>query len=196
MNYLVHLFLAGPGPAHQLGGLMGDFVKGPIPPDYPRGIAQGLHLHRRIDTFSHNNRHTRRSRNRLGRQYGHGRGIIVDIAYDHFLASSWSEYSPVPLEDFAEQVYELLRTHQQLLPDRLKQVAERMIAQNWLVSYRHFEVVGRALDRVSRRLSRPLPLAEATVDLARSEDLLRSDFKEFMKEAGSFASREVAVSPY
>ncbi len=175
---------------------MGDFVKGPIPEGYPRGIAQGLHLHRRIDSFSHNNLHTRRSRNRLGQRYGHGRGIIVDIFYDHFLASSWSEYSPEPLEDYAEGVYKLLQTHHQLLPDDLKAVSARMIEHNWLVSYRHSEVVGRALHRISQRLSRPLPLADATEDLACHEDALRSDFREFMQEAGLFTSKEAAINPF
>jgi acyl carrier protein phosphodiesterase len=196
LNYLVHLILAGPDHDHQLGGLMGDFVKGPIPENYPRGIAQGLHLHRRIDTFCHNNLHTRNSRNRLDPKYGHGRGIIVDIFYDHFLASAWSDYSPEPLEDFAEHVYQLLRTRQQLLPDGLKLVATRMIEQNWLVSYRHFEVVGKALHRISRRLSRPLPLADATEDLVRDEDLLKSDFREFMREAGRFVREETVRNPF
>ena len=145
----MHLFLATPDPDHQLGGLMGDFVKGPIPEHYPQGIVEGLRLHRRIDSFSHSNPHTRKSRNRLDGKYGHGRGIIVDIFYDHFLASSWSEYSPEPLEVFAENVYRLLQTNEQLLPDDLKQVARLMIEQNWLVSYRHFDVVGKALQRIS-----------------------------------------------
>ena len=189
----MHLLLAGPDHDHQLGGLMGDFVKGPITDDFPRGIAQGLHLHRRIDTFSHSNLYTRRSRNRLHPKYGHGRGIIVDIFYDHCLASSWSEYSPEPLEDFAEHVYRLLQIRQHLLPEDLKLVATRMIEQNWLVSYRHFEVVGKALHRISQRLSRPLPLADVTEELASKKDLLKSDFREFMQEAGRFA-REEAVN--
>ena len=196
MNYLVHLFLAGPDPGHQLGGLMGDFVKGPIPEDYPRTIAQGLHLHRRIDSFSHNNLHTRRSRNRLDQKYGHGRGIIIDIFYDHFLASSWSRYSPEPLEDFANRFYKLLQTNHHKLPDDLKVVAPRMIERNWLVSYQHFEVVGKALHRISQRLSKSLPLADATEDLACHEKYLRNDFREFMKEAVLFASEEAATNPF
>jgi len=196
LNYLVHLFRAGPDPGHQLGGLMGDFVKGPIPADYPRAIAQGLHLHRRIDSFSQNNLHTRRSRNRLGKKYGHGRGIIIDIFYDHFLASSWSRYSTEPLEDFAQRIYKLLRTNHQTLPDDLKLVAPRMIEHDWLVSYQHFEVVGKALHRISQRLSKTLPLAEATEDLACHEQCLRTDFREFMKEAVLFTSSEAATNPF
>ena len=175
---------------------MGDFVKGPIPEAYPRAIAQGLHLHRRIDSFSHSNHHTRRSRNRLDEKYGHGRGIIIDIFYDHFLASSWSGYSPEPLEDFARRIYALLQTHHQTLPDGLKLVVPRMIEYNWLVSYRSFEVVGKALHRISQRLSKPLPLADATEELARHEKCLRSDFREFMKEAVLFARTEAATTPF
>jgi acyl carrier protein phosphodiesterase len=71
-----------------------------------------------------------------------------------------------------------------------------MIEQNWLVSYRHFEVVGKALHRISRRLSRPLPLADATEDLVRDEDLLKSDFREFMREAGRFVREETVRNPF
>ena len=50
MNYLVHLYLAGEDPELQLGSLMGDFVKGPIPADYPEKLALGLHLHRALQS--------------------------------------------------------------------------------------------------------------------------------------------------
>ena len=115
MNYLVHLYLSGPDPEHQLGGLMGDFVKGPIPAGYPEKIALGLHLHRRIDSLAQRNPHIRQSRQRLHPKFGHGRGIIVDIFYDHFLANSWSNYSPESLEVYASRVYRLLQeNHSQL----------------------------------------------------------------------------------
>jgi len=169
---------------------MGDFVKGRIPEYFSPGIRQGLHLHRRIDSFSHSNAHTRRSRQALDPKYGHGRCIIVDIFYDHFLASTWDEYSTEPLEQYAERVYTLLRQHHQLLPHALKSVASRMIKYNWLVSYREFEVVGKALERIAERLSRPLPLGAATDDLARRETFLRDDFRAFMNEAQGFLRRE------
>ena len=101
MNYLVHLYLAGTDPELQLGGLMGDFVKGPIPVDLPAGLARGLLLHRHIDSLAQSSPHTRQSRQRLQPKFGHGRGIIVDIFYDHFLASGWAEYSAIPLADYA-----------------------------------------------------------------------------------------------
>ena len=193
LNYLVHLYLSGTDSELQLGGLMGDFVKGPIAPETPAGIAQGLRLHRRIDTLAHSSDHTRRSRQRLGPRFRHGRGIIVDIFYDHFLASSWQDFSNLPLESYAAHVYQLLQERHAQLPPGLQEVARRMTVHNWLVSYRQQEVVGKALQRISGRLKRPLPLAEGLGDLQRHEALFRQDFQGFMTEATALAVREFAV---
>ncbi|MEJ2519485.1 MAG: ACP phosphodiesterase [Desulfuromonadales bacterium] len=195
MNYLVHLYLSGPDPEHQIGGLMGDFVKGPLADRYPVRIRQGLHLHRRIDSFAHDHPDTRSSRQRLPDRYGHGRGIIIDIFYDHFLASAWSAYSVEPLPVYAARIYQLLQTYHDQLPPALRVVAPRMIAHNWLVSYQHRQAVGRALQRLAQRLSRPLPLAEAVGDLARQEDDFLGDFHRFMASARRFAKREINAVP-
>jgi acyl carrier protein phosphodiesterase len=194
LNYLVHLYLSGPDPEIQLGGLMGDFVKGRIAADYPEKIALGLHLHRRIDSLAQNSPHTRRSRQRLDPKFGHGRGIIVDIFYDHFLAANWCDYSPVPLESYAADFYTLLQSSHQQLPDGLKQITPRMIEYNWLVSYQHRDVVGKALHRIAQRLSRPLPLAEGVDDLVAHEGSLLEDFAGFMNEATIFVQEDFDIT--
>ncbi len=194
MNYLVHLYLAGPDSELQLGGLMGDFVKGPIPGGFPAQLARGLHLHRRIDSLAQNSPHTRRSRQRLQPKLGHGRGIIVDIFYDHFLASSWPDYSPVPLADYAATVYRMLQDNHTRLPATLQRITPHMIEHNWLLSYQHREVVGRALQRIAQRLSRPLPLAEGIADLAAHEAPLRQDFADFMTEASAFVKQQFDIT--
>jgi len=173
---------------------MGDFVKGPIPADYPERLALGLQLHRRIDSLAQNSPHTRLSRQRLHPKFGHGRGIIVDIFYDHFLALSWADYSSEPLANYADKVYQLLQQRDAELPADLQRVAARMIEHNWLVSYQHRWVVGRALKQIAKRLSRPLPLAEGIDDLAAHAALFRQDFKGFMNEATDFVKEEFGVT--
>jgi len=194
LNYLVHLYLSGPDPLHLLGGLMGDFVKGPLTDQYPAGITTGLRLHRQIDVLAHNSPSTRNSRRRLDAKYGHGRGIIVDIFYDHFLAAHWSDYAPQPLSAFAADIYRLLQEHEERLPEGLRAIAPRMIESDWLASYRHRQVVGRALQRIAQRLSRPLPLGDAVIDLARDEDAFLSDFREFMLEAARCTQGQQGIS--
>jgi len=191
----VHLYLAGDDADLQLGGLMGDFVKGPIPGDYPEKLAMGLLLHRRIDSLAQISPHTRLSRQRLHPKFGHGRGIIIDIFYDHFLASAWADHSSEPLENYAAKVYQLLQKHHKRLPAGLQRVAPRMIEHNWLVSYQHPRVVGKALQSISQRLSRPLPLTEGVDDLIAHEVALRQDFNGFMIEATDFVKQEFGISP-
>ena len=69
-----------------------------------------------------------------------------------------------------------------------------MIEHNWLVSYQHQWVVGRALKNIAKRLSRPLPLAEGVDDLAAHDALFRQDFKGFMNEATDFVKEEFGVT--
>jgi acyl carrier protein phosphodiesterase len=194
VNYLVHLYLSGPDPEMQLGGIMGDFVKGPIPDGYPVNLARGLNLHRRIDSLAQHSRHARRSRQRLQPKFGHGRGIIIDIFYDHFLASAWSGYSPVPLADYAAKIYRVLQDNHDQLPASLQRITPHMIAHNWLLSYQHRDVVGRALQRIAQRLSRPLPLADGVEDLAAHEASLRQDFANFMVEAADFVKQQFDIT--
>ncbi len=169
---------------------MGDFVKGPVPDFFPEKIQQGLRLHRRIDSLAHTSRYTRQSRQRLQEKYGHGRGIIVDIFYDHFLAVNWAKYSETSLEKYAASVYNLLKKNHAQLPEGLQQIAPRMSEYNWLVSYQYHDVVGKALQRIAQRLSRPLPLHEATDDLKQHKELFLADFYCFMDEASELVKQE------
>jgi len=180
VNYLVHLYLAGPDPEMQLGGLMGDFVKGPLDRRYPPGIIAGLQLHRRIDAFAATDEHCRSSRRRLHPRFGHTRPVLVDIFYDHFLARHWQEFHPRPLPIFAQEIYQLLAANRKILPDGLAQIAPRMTKLDWLTSYRDRASVAVALQRMAGRLSRPTAMGEGVVELERCGEELLEDFRGFM----------------
>jgi len=183
MNYLVHLYLAGDHPELRLGGLMGDFVKGPLDESYPPGIVAGLRLHRAIDRFAASNGHCRASRQRLHPRFGHTRAVLVDIFYDHFLARHWQDFHAQRLEDYAAATYRLLERHQPMLPAGLARIVPRMIAHDWLTSYRDPAAVNVALQRIAARLSRPTALGEGAQELPRCGEELLGDFRGFMAEA-------------
>jgi acyl carrier protein phosphodiesterase len=183
LNYLLHLYLSPPLDAIRLGNLLGDFVKGRIDETYPADIRHGIALHRRQDAFAQRNQHFLASRRRIDPAFGICRGIMVDIFYDHLLASQWQDYADLPLERFAEEIYSLLRTHHDRLPEGMQETATRMIAHNWLVSYTRKQVVDTVLRRIAGRLRRPTPLAEGYQELLRNYQGLRDDFEGFMVEA-------------
>jgi len=192
VNYLVHLLLADDTPGSLLGNLMGDFVKGRLDDTYPPAIRQGIALHRQVDVFAHHHPAYRRSKMRLAPTYGHGRGIMVDVFYDHFLARNWSRHHPLPLEAFAARVYRLLEEHFPLLPPGLQRVASRMIRHDWLVSYREIDTIGVVLERIAGRLRRPLPLGRGIDDLRRHYAELEEDCEEFLAAARAFVRNRPA----
>jgi acyl carrier protein phosphodiesterase len=190
MNFLAHAYLAGPEPADRLGGMLGDFVKGPLPAGLPGAVAAGVSLHRRIDSFADTHPAFRTSRVRVSAERRRYAGIMVDLFYDHFLARHWGEFSDEPLEDFTAGTYALLARHAALLPPRLARIFPYMRREDWLRSYRELASVGEALDNMSRhRLTRPNRLAGAARELEAGYEGFERDFRAFLPDALAFAGR-------
>ena len=182
MNYLAHLYLAEQSSEGLLGSLLGDFVKGRLDDRYPETIRRGIALHRAIDSFTDAHPLHLESRNRIGSERRRYAGIIIDVCYDHFLCSHWTEYSSESLACFSERVYGILRDHRDALPDRLRRMVPHMIADDWLGSYAELENVGRALDGIARRITRSNPLAGAVVEIEANYGALEGDFRRFFPQ--------------
>jgi len=191
VNYLFHLFLSGDDPEILAGNFMGDFVKGPLGDSHPPRLRQGIELHRRIDSFARDQIHFNRSRLRLDPRFGLYRGILVDLYYDHFLASSWGDWSQEPLDDYLRRVRLLVERQRSLLPERLQGIVP-VIFDDLLPSYLEPAGIGRALERMSRRVKRANPLAGGGAELLRHYQGLQEDFLCFLPEARQFAAKLAA----
>jgi acyl carrier protein phosphodiesterase len=196
MNYLAHAFLAGPIATDRIGGVIGDFVKGPLDP-LPAGLgpdlAAGVALHRRIDSYADSHPAFRRSRARVSAQRRRVSGIMIDLFYDHFLALHWERVSAsLPVERslvaFAAHTYRLIGAHPDPLPPAFMLVFERMSSHDWLASYRDADNVTLALDRMAEfRLRRPNALAGSGRELLHDYAGFEADFFEFLPDALAFA---------
>lgn len=183
MNFLAHVFLAGDDPALRLGGMLGDFVKGPLPCGLPPDVARGVELHRRIDSYTDAHPAFRQSRSRVSPSRRRYAGIMVDLFYDHFLALHCQRFHAQPLASFTAGVYALLETHGHLLPPRLAQILPRMRADDWLSSYRELGSIHTALDRMAGRLTRPEGLIGSAAELEGHYGHFEQDFLAFLPDA-------------
>jgi acyl carrier protein phosphodiesterase len=165
VNWLAHLALAPPTPAGWLGALAGDVVKGPLPGNLDPALAASVALHRRIDASTDRHPAFARSRRRLEPRHRHWRGVLVDVFYDHVLASRWSEFAPGALESFVARVHAALDGILPQMPAGLRAFSPRLRDEGWLVSYREPGGIGTALRRMRRRLRRDHPLDEALPEL-------------------------------
>lgn len=192
MNFLFHLYLSGDDPDLLTGNLMGDFVKGRIGEEYSEGLRAGMMLHRRIDSFAQDQQLFRRSRNRIDKGYGLWRGVLVDLFYDHFLASEWRQFSDVPLPDYLQEVHRVVEARYQFLPQRLQGVLP-LIFEEWLPSYGEVEGIGKVLQRMALRVRRTNPLAGAEGELVRNYEGVRDDFLGFVPLVQELAREEMRL---
>ena len=162
---------------------MGDFVKGAVPITFPEELSRHLKLHRHIDSLTQRSEVFQMSRRRLNPHFRHGRSVLVDVFYDHFLACRWGEYSDQPLTEFSQDVYRGLQSCYDLLSPGLQQQLPRMIEYDWLTSYRKPEIVQRVLQRLEERIKHKIPLADGFSQLELWRDDLEKDFAAFMVEA-------------
>ncbi len=194
VNFLAHLFLSGDASELLVGNLMGDFVKGRLDGRFPAGIERGILLHREIDSFTGQNRHFLRSKQRLDKSFGLYRGVLVDLFYDHFLAAHWEDYADVPLSLFISDAWRVLCEHKEFLPDRLQRIMPLMF-RDWLPSYCDIGGIAAVLHRMSCfRLKRANGLGEGVEALSRHYGELYGDFRNFFPELLAFSEVRSGVS--
>ena len=191
MNYLAHLHLGGQQPEQLLGSLYGDFVKGPLAGRFPVPLEAAIRLHRQIDVFTDSHPLVLQSLGRFPRERRRYAGIILDVFFDHCLAVHWQDYADQPLEQFTGRVYQVLAA-QPDLPGRLAQIAPYMAADDWLGSYREFEVLGQVFRGIARRLSRPEGMDGALELVEALYVPLMDDFRAFYPELQAFAGKSLA----
>ena len=154
MNYLAHAFLSRDAPERLIGGLLGDFVKGPVGERYSPAVRAGILLHRAIDRYTDDHELVRASRALVSPERRRFAGILVDVFYDHFLARHWRRYSEVALPDFTREVYATLLAHRAGFPERLQRILPWMAGDDWLGSYGELWAVDAALNGIARRFRR------------------------------------------
>lgn len=186
MNWLAHALLSEPSVEFRLGNLLADLVKGRARDGMPAEFLRGAACHQAIDAFTDSHPLVHRSRARMGEEYGHLTGILVDVFYDYFLASDFERYAPVPLDAFTASFYADIRPCALALPDEARAALDRMLATDTLGSYRTLEGIVGALRRVSQRLTqrlgRPFDLQPAIAELTRNRAGLADDFAAFFPE--------------
>ena len=150
--------------------------------EFPQQVQRGIRMHRSIDSFTDSHPANLRARELFVKPYRRFAGIITDVAYDHYLARKWRNYSDISLQQHADIVYAALDQHVDILPPALQRFARVVIDRNVLVSYMEYEAVEVALQRIAMRSPRFKVLASAG-DKARQLDLELADcFDEFFPE--------------
>src|SRR5438477_1888440 len=182
MNYLAHLYLSNDQPMVMIGNFIADHVKGKQFNLYSEEIQKGILLHRSIDTFTDQHKIVEQSKLLLRPYFHKYAPVIVDVFYDHFLARDWKGYHSQSLDNYSNDVYQLMENNLSLLPERAQYMLTYMKKYNWLTGYATINGMERALSGLSRRTTFDSKMEEAPKFLTEHYNLFEKHFKIFFEE--------------
>jgi acyl carrier protein phosphodiesterase len=196
LNFLAHIYLSGDSDDIKIGNFIGDYVKGRNYEKYPDLVREGIMLHREIDSFTDSHPVVLRSKMHLKKRFRRYSGVIVDIFYDHFLASEWAKFSKHPLPQYVVGMYEILVSNYFMLPNEIKTFLPFFIINNWLESYTTIEGIAGVLRRMTRRTSLPNETTFAIAELRKNYHLFREEFFQFFPELIDHVEKRYSIPIY
>lgn len=190
MNYLAHAYFSFSHPGILTGNMISDFVKGKKRYDYDLEIQKGITLHRVIDRYTDEHEATKTAKEVFRPAYRLYSGALVDVVYDHFLASDKGLFSEEELKVFAKKVYAVLEEYYPVLPEKFQRMFPFMKQQNWLYNYRFRWGIEKSLGGVVRRAAF-LTESETAFRLFNEHyTTLQACYESFINDMMSFARRE------
>jgi len=191
MNFLAHLFLSGKDNDILIGNFIADGIRGKELDNYPTHIREGIVLHRKIDTFTDSHPIVRQTVQKLRASSGKYAPVVSDVIYDHFLAHNWSQYSSVPLDQFTQDKYTILKQNREFVPDRMRIVLSTMIRQDWLLNYAQLSGIAKTLRNMSKRVNFANNMATAIKDLEQHYTLFQYEFEAFFPQLQAYVEEEM-----
>lgn len=127
----------------------------------------------------------------LFKDYRHYSRVIVDLFYDHFLASLWSQYNSQKLEDFTKEFYDQIEEEFELLPDKMKRAFPYMKSQNWLLQYQTISGLELILEQMENRTKFDSNLKKSISNLVENYDVFKNGFVLFFQDLQIFVSSKI-----
>lgn len=182
MNYLAHLFLSCSDESLLIGNFLTDFLKKQETDALPEKYHVGVAFHRHIDTFTDQHPSVLSGVRLLQPYHSKYASVVVDIFYDYFLIQNWEKYTQESFTGFRERVYQILLDHLKEMPAKIQPRVIHMVDGDWLESYGNVPGVLYAVDRLSKRASRPELLANAKESLENEKARLNTSFLDFFPD--------------
>jgi acyl carrier protein phosphodiesterase len=194
MNYLAHTYLSGSNDYIKIGSFLGDRVRGSDYLKYAEDVQTGILLHRNIDTFTDQHPIVRLSASRFQSRFSKYSGVIIDILYDHFLASNWRDFCDVPLRDYVNRMHNVMLNNFEILPERLKNYLPGFMNERWIERYATLEGIRDVLDVMSKRTSLPKETEFAISVMEAFYRDFRHEFFDFFSQIIEFVESKFMIS--
>ena len=191
MNFLAHAHLSFNHPRLIVGNMISDFVKGSSKYTYTKEIQRGIILHREIDQFTDSHPATHKAKEIFRSAYRLYSGPIIDIIYDHYLATDPSIFADNSLKEFTRLIYQYLELDFAILPPAFVPVFQYMKAEDWLFHYKEKKGIQNSLKGLIRR-AKYLHESETAYRLFEDHYIFLGDcYQEFYPDVKEFAKEKI-----
>jgi acyl carrier protein phosphodiesterase len=188
MNFLGHIFLTPDDDDLLLGNFIADSVKGDPNKSYSGRVAEGIRFHRAIDAFTDSHPLVKQGVGRFRATQGRYAAVVIDVVYDHILASNWGDFHAEPLDGFTHSVLQRLEARQAEFPERVRQYFPYMKLQNWLYNYRSELGLLKSLQGLDRRSAAQTEMHRALDVYLVNQEVFLEEFEHFIADAQRMAS--------
>jgi acyl carrier protein phosphodiesterase len=193
MNFLAHAYLSFDHPGILVGNMISDFVKGKAKFSFSPGIQAGMDLHRAIDDFTDHHAATKKAKAVFHHEYRLYSGAVMDVIYDHYLASDGRIFSDEGLKNFSRGIYDVLERNTAHLPIRFAQMLLYMKTEDWLYHYRFDHGMKKSLSGLVRRAAYLSDSAPAFRLFTEHYAFLKDCYDEFIPDVKSFAKQQFGI---
>ncbi|MFD1553489.1 hypothetical protein DNU06_07395 [Putridiphycobacter roseus] len=155
MNFLGHCLLTQYNPEFIAGNIGGDHFKGDLNNfvALPKDILKGVTIHRFIDSYTDSAEEIHAVA-KIFQDGGVKRisYIASDIILDHFISQNWSAFSPIPLNDFIQDIYSLTKKELGHFPEKFHFIFNKMVEKDWLSRYIEEDGIELTLYKFEQRI--------------------------------------------
>ncbi|MCC5922326.1 MAG: DUF479 domain-containing protein [Crocinitomicaceae bacterium] len=174
-----------------------DEIKGSNWSLYPAFIVKGAQLHREMDDFTDNHAALLKLKKSLYTELPKVAPIAVDLYIDHVLTKNWALFHPQPYNDFLEQFYQFAYQEiKSVIPmpngesfrwsSSFKAFLDIFYSRKFMNQYPELSGLRRASFGLSRRISFPNKLANATAVYLKHQEKVDEQCLIFLKDAQKY----------
>lgn len=182
MNFLAHLYLSLDDPELMLGNFIADDIKPSDVNVLPHNVRLGIHLHRRIDTFTDHHVSFRSAVEILRDYHGKYAPVIADIANDHLLYINWHYFDNRSFSHFENYVYVSLDPFQNVLRGKAKIHLNALLTHQYLKVYSHKEGLKNVMSRMDQKTTFPSDFVRAVDHMYDQFEFFNIQFKRLMSD--------------